>query len=120
MRLIAPEDLKPKKGIPFSRAHLHRLIKAGKFPRPVKLGDNRNAFVEIEVDQYLANRIARRLAEQFLDEDASERGDACPWFRRQFSDLDLEPSLRPVALAVFLDHVRELEPTPGRGGQANG
>jgi len=36
-------------GISYSRGHLYRLIKAGKFPRPVKLGENRVAFVRNDI-----------------------------------------------------------------------
>jgi len=49
-----------EKGIRYSRQHLHRLILAGKFPKPVKIGDNRNAWIEAEVDAYIAARIAQR------------------------------------------------------------
>jgi prophage regulatory protein len=48
------------KGINFHRTHLDRLIRAGKFPRPIKIGENRNAWIEEEVDAYiLAKRDAR-------------------------------------------------------------
>jgi prophage regulatory protein len=59
-RLLSYEELKPQKDIPYSRPHLHRLIKAGKFPRPIKLGENRNAWIESEVDEYIESRIAAR------------------------------------------------------------
>lgn len=36
-------------GIRYSRAHLYRLIKAGKFPRPVRLGEARVAFVREQI-----------------------------------------------------------------------
>jgi prophage regulatory protein len=44
----------------FSRVHVYRLIAAGKFPRPVKLGEARVAFVEAEVDDFIRARIAER------------------------------------------------------------
>lgn len=59
MRMLDLSDLQTK-GIKYSRQHLHRLIKAGKFPKPVKLGENRNAWVETEIDEYLASRVAAR------------------------------------------------------------
>jgi hypothetical protein len=37
MRLVDHEDLRAK-GITFSKPHLWRLIRAGKFPRQVKIG----------------------------------------------------------------------------------
>lgn len=59
-RLLSMDELRTVKGIPYSRAHLHRLVKAGKFPAPIKLGENRNAWIEAEVDQLIEERIAER------------------------------------------------------------
>jgi prophage regulatory protein len=59
MRMLSKHELE-KKGIPFSRQHIHRLVKAGKFPRPVKIGENTNAWPEPEIEQYLKDRIAAR------------------------------------------------------------
>jgi prophage regulatory protein len=39
-----------KKGINFSDTHIWRLIRAGDFPKPVKIG-NRNHWVETEIDR---------------------------------------------------------------------
>jgi predicted DNA-binding transcriptional regulator AlpA len=50
MKLIDYEGLKAK-GFDYSRAHIWRLIQAGHFPKPVKIGDgSRNCWVESEVD----------------------------------------------------------------------
>lgn len=62
MRLLQEDGLQAK-GIPFTRSHLHRLIRSGKFPAPVKIGDNRNAWVEEEIDAYIAERVAARGSE---------------------------------------------------------
>jgi prophage regulatory protein len=59
MKFLSLDDLHDR-GIRFSRQHLHRLIRAGKFPRPVKVGENTNAWVEPEIDQYQKDRIAER------------------------------------------------------------
>jgi prophage regulatory protein len=48
------------KGIDYSRQHVDRLIKAGTFPRPIKLGKNRNAWIEEEIDAYVEARIKER------------------------------------------------------------
>ena len=48
------------RGIPFSRQHIHRLIAAGKFPKPVKIGAATNGFVESEIDAWCAEKIAAR------------------------------------------------------------
>jgi prophage regulatory protein len=49
-----------ERGIRFTRQHLHRLIRAGKFPAPIKIGEDTNAWVEPEIDQYMKERIAAR------------------------------------------------------------
>lgn len=64
MKLIDYEGLKAK-GFDYSRVHIWRLVKEGRFPRPVKLGaGSRNAWVESEVDAHIAAMIADRDANQ--------------------------------------------------------
>jgi prophage regulatory protein len=58
MKLLDFEDL-PRKGIRFSSVHLWRLIRAGDFPKPVKIG-NRNHWVEAEIDDFIAAKLAER------------------------------------------------------------
>jgi prophage regulatory protein len=58
--MLSRSELRTEKGIPFSRQHLHRLIAAGRFPRPIKIGENTNAWLEAEVDEYLSGCIAAR------------------------------------------------------------
>lgn len=41
-----------------SRSLRHKLIKEGTFPQPVKIGARRIAFIESEVDGWIAARIA--------------------------------------------------------------
>jgi prophage regulatory protein len=53
-------DLKPLKGIPFSRQHIRRLQKALKFPLSVSFGDNTEVFIEEDIDRWTADRIAER------------------------------------------------------------
>lgn len=72
MRLLDMAKLAPEKGIGYSRPHIYRLIKAGKFPRPVRLGENRIAFVEAEVDDWLAARLAERDDPARLDAELAE------------------------------------------------
>lgn len=64
MRLIPMNELKPAKGISYSRPHIYRLINADKFPKPVKVGENRIAFVEAEIDAWLRGKIAARDASE--------------------------------------------------------
>lgn len=59
MKVLGLDDLKGR-GIPFSRQHIHRLIRQGKFPRPFKIGDRTNGWTDEEIDQYLKTRIAER------------------------------------------------------------
>jgi prophage regulatory protein len=48
-----------EKGIHYSKPHLWRLIRAGKFPPPVKIG-HKNAWPEGEIDELIRSRIADR------------------------------------------------------------
>jgi prophage regulatory protein len=62
MRLLDREALIAK-GVKFSRAHLHRLVTAGAFPRPVKIGKNRNCWLESEIDAFIEKKLAERDAD---------------------------------------------------------
>jgi prophage regulatory protein len=59
VKILDDRGLKDK-GIPFSRQHRHRLITAGKFPKPVKIGDATNGWIEAEIDKYIQDKIAER------------------------------------------------------------
>jgi prophage regulatory protein len=52
-------DALADKGIKFSDMHIWRLVRAGDFPKPVKIG-NRNHWVETEIDQYIEAKLAER------------------------------------------------------------
>jgi len=58
MKLLDFDGL-AEKGIKFSDTHIWRLVRDGDFPKPVKIG-NRNHWVETEIDQYIADKLARR------------------------------------------------------------
>lgn len=47
-------------GITFSRAHLWRLERDGRFPRRVPLSPRRHAWVQAEVAAWLRDRMAQR------------------------------------------------------------
>ncbi len=49
-----------EKGISYSRPHIWRLIKAKKFPPPVKGLGAEDVWPEPEIDQIVAERIAER------------------------------------------------------------
>jgi prophage regulatory protein len=58
-RLLNKSDLVAR-GIRYSRVHLDRLMREGKFPRSIALGENRKAWVESEIDEFIARKIAER------------------------------------------------------------
>lgn len=58
MRLLDLDALAGK-GIQFSDTHIWRLVRAGQFPKPVKIG-NRNHWVEAEIDKYIADKLTQR------------------------------------------------------------
>ena len=57
-RLILRPEVKSR--VPYSDVHIWRLEQAGVFPRRVKVGANRVAWVEAEIDQWIAERLAAR------------------------------------------------------------
>ena len=62
MKFLFDADLRAR-GIRFSRQHRDRLIKAGKFPKPVKPGgdlNGANAWIESEIDEYQQSCVAAR------------------------------------------------------------
>jgi prophage regulatory protein len=62
-RLLSRDDL-INKGIPFSRVHLWRLEKAGKFPKRVPISASRHGWADDEIDGWIADRIRERAAER--------------------------------------------------------
>ena len=70
MRLLSYDKLRDK-GVGYTREHLARLVKAGKFPVPIVLSRRPNgspariAWAEDEVDAWIAGLVAKR------DEDSA-------------------------------------------------
>jgi prophage regulatory protein len=60
MKILSIDELKTAKGIAYSKAHIWRLIRAGKFPQPIRLGENRIAFPEREIDAFLESKVTER------------------------------------------------------------
>jgi prophage regulatory protein len=58
-RLITYGDLATK-GICYSKPHIWRLEKQGKFPKRVPIGASRYAYVESEIDAFVDRMIAAR------------------------------------------------------------
>jgi prophage regulatory protein len=61
-RLLSREELKAR-GISYSRAQLYRKVKDGSFPRPVRLGENKVAWLSVEIDQWIEAISAARNSE---------------------------------------------------------
>jgi prophage regulatory protein len=63
MRLLSYDDLKACKGIAYSKTQLWRLEKRDAFPKRVPLAGGRtgrHGWVEHELDEWIASRIALR------------------------------------------------------------
>lgn len=59
--LILSDEI--SKCIPYSQNHLRRLESAGQFPRRVRIGANRVAWVRGEINEWIEQRIAGRSQE---------------------------------------------------------
>ena len=59
-KLVSKKELKSVFGVPYSFAHIARLEGAGQFPKRVRLGACRVAWVAEEVQSWIDERIARR------------------------------------------------------------
>jgi prophage regulatory protein len=59
VRVLDPAALRAK-GIPYSNVHLLRMEREGRFPRRLRLGENRVAYLEAEVDAWLKARLDAR------------------------------------------------------------
>lgn len=69
LRLISMNEVSRR--VNFSKVHVYRLMKRGQFPRPIKVGAHRIAFIEAEVDDFIRAKIAERdAADQLKLEDA--------------------------------------------------
>ena len=51
-KLLKAKDVSELTSI--SRSHLHRLAREGKFPKPIKIGENRSAWLESEVQEWIS------------------------------------------------------------------
>jgi prophage regulatory protein len=59
-QVVSKKELKTVCGIPYSGAHIARLEAAGRFPRRIRLGQNRVVWLVSEVEEWLDARIAQR------------------------------------------------------------
>jgi prophage regulatory protein len=61
-RVLGYRQLKPEKGIPWSRQYIRRLEKAGHFPQHICIGPNTIAWPEDLLDSWLEQRAAKSRA----------------------------------------------------------
>ena len=59
MNILRKRDVAGKVGL--SSVHIMRLVKAKKFPEPVRLGPASIGWIESEVDQWIADRASQRI-----------------------------------------------------------
>lgn len=59
-QVVSKKELRTVCGIPYSPQHIARLEAAGKFPKRIRLGQNRVAWLLKEVEEWLDERIAKR------------------------------------------------------------
>ncbi len=62
LSLLSLDDL--QRIVPLSRTTIWRLERQGDFPRRIRIGPNRVAWVEIEVEAWINDRLAERGAER--------------------------------------------------------
>ena len=60
MKIITFPQLQPAKGIPYTDDHIRRKVKDGTFPAPIRLSERRIAWIEEEIDEWLAELAAKR------------------------------------------------------------
>ncbi len=60
------------KGVPFSKNHIRRLVRMGRFPKPFRLSERRPAWTEAQLDAWVSAREAERDLEYQLDRDRDE------------------------------------------------
>lgn len=59
-KLVSKKELKTVCGIPYSPQHIARLEKAGDFPKRIKLGQCRVAWLLSEVEEWIDRRLGDR------------------------------------------------------------
>ena len=59
-RLVTKKELRSLFGVPYSFAHIARLEAAGQFPKRVRLGACRVAWLAEEVQHWIDERVASR------------------------------------------------------------
>ena len=119
MKLLGFSDLKEKKGINWSRVHVSRQEKAGKFPKHVNLAPQSIGWIEEEIDAWIEARAAER-----SEKPAQIAGNVVD---RPQGSLGSEPPSEAIAAPLYritsLKNAKLRMPSSGpkiRGGVVNG
>jgi len=73
-RFISSTDVKERVGL--SKTEIYRRIAAGTFPKQVPLGEHRVAFLESEIEAWIAERVAARASGEGTAERRERAADA--------------------------------------------
>jgi prophage regulatory protein len=110
MKVIYFKELKPQKGINYCRDHLRRKCKAGEFPQPVAISTARIAWIEAEIDEWLADKAQAR------DQNAASRSEAVPVSEMAAPDfvgkVVIEPAAQGVVLRANATDTEPISPSP--------
>jgi prophage regulatory protein len=60
MKILSYDELKPVKGITYSKVQLWRLEKTGRFPKRIPLAAARHGWAEHEIDNWIDERMRER------------------------------------------------------------
>ena len=64
LRVLTYGDLKPRKGLDYSRPTIAEMVEAGEFPAPLQLSPRKRAWLESEVDAWIAEKAESRRVEE--------------------------------------------------------
>ena len=100
MKVISIHELKQIKGIPYHPQHVRKLTKEGTFPPPIKIGENRNAFIDSEIDLLLEAAVANRdgTVDKFLAARKAARGSVEPWLSKYVEKMKARGKLEKADL----------------------
>ena len=59
-KLVSKKELKSIYGVPYSVQHIARLELAGRYPKRIKLGQCRVAWLSEEIEAWIEERVANR------------------------------------------------------------
>lgn len=57
VRILKAKEVAERTSV--STAQIHRMVKAGRFPSPIKITDHRTGWVEEEVNQWISDCVSR-------------------------------------------------------------